>query len=291
MSNKILTILSGSPRGGVQTWDSLFKNVLNHLNSDLAICTTDNFILNDMLIKRAKYKWILNNYDNFELYYEENYSGNWKNYFELGKGYGLYESGLIHFALKDFIKNNYIEIIKQYDYVVFSRFDQFYIDKHPSPQRGKIIIPKGEDYFGLCDRHAILDTKLANEYFSIVDYINENSSIKDIPKFPNCESVYLKHLESNKLINTVNRVNRFLFTSSLKNEKTNWRIPKYKIFFTKGLMIKYPDEFIDGVRNAIKKYGLRRFVIENFLICLTYFYLRLRYIFRIRKRFEEYSYG
>ena len=69
-------------------------------------------------------------------------------YFEIGKGYGLYESGLIHFALKDFIKSNYMEIINKYDFIIFSRFDQFYIDKDTKYlQNNKILIPKGEDYF------------------------------------------------------------------------------------------------------------------------------------------------
>ena len=58
------------------------------------------------LYRNKEFKWILENYDNFELYYKKYYSGSWKEYFERGKGYGLYESGLIHFALKDFIKRN-----------------------------------------------------------------------------------------------------------------------------------------------------------------------------------------
>ena len=255
MSNKILTILSGSPRGGEKTWESLYKNVLDYLGSDLALCTTENYVLNNSLFERANYKWILENYDNFELYYEKNYSGNWKKYFERGKGYGLYESGLIHFALKDFIKSNYMEIINNYDFVIFSRFDQFYVNKHPHLQNDKILIPKGEDYFGLCDRHAALDSGLAYKYFSIVDFIDNDDSLNNIPPFPNCESVYLNHLQSNKLINKVERVDRFQFTSALKSDKTNWRIPKYKIFFNKNLMIKYPDEFIDG-QNSIKINGI-----------------------------------
>ena len=36
---KYLTILTGSPRGGEETWESLYKNVLEPLDSDLAILT------------------------------------------------------------------------------------------------------------------------------------------------------------------------------------------------------------------------------------------------------------
>ena len=97
--------------------------------------------------KTANHHWILEDYDDFEDYYKENHVGNWKNYFELGKGYGLYESGLIHFALKDFIKNNHMETINQYEFIIFSRFDQYHIDRHPILKKDKILIPKGEDYF------------------------------------------------------------------------------------------------------------------------------------------------
>ena len=100
MSNKNLIILSGSPRGGPHAWNSLFKYVMKPLNADLAICTTTNFIIDNRLLSKAKFKWYLQNYNNFEDYYEENYDGAWKDYFEKGKGFGLYESGMIHFALK-----------------------------------------------------------------------------------------------------------------------------------------------------------------------------------------------
>ena len=36
---KYLTVLAGNPRGGEQTWESLYKYVINHLDSDLALCT------------------------------------------------------------------------------------------------------------------------------------------------------------------------------------------------------------------------------------------------------------
>lgn len=290
MKNNILTILSGSPRGGVKTWESLYKNVLEHLGSDLALCTTTNYVSNNFLFKTANHHWILEDYDDFEDYYKENHVGNWKNYFELGKGYGLYESGLIHFALKDFIKNNHMETINQYEFIIFSRFDQYHIDKHPILKKDRILIPKGEDYFGICDRHAALDSKFAYDYLSIVDYVNKESSIKDIPKFPNCESVYLKHLESINLIKNIERVDRFLFTSALKYDKTNWRVPKYKVFFTKNLMIKYPDEFLDSVYVAIKKYGNFKYFYRNFFFALTYYYLKIRYILRIRSRAEKKRY-
>ena len=39
-NSNYLVILAGSPRGGEDTWNSLFKYVIKHLEADLAICTT-----------------------------------------------------------------------------------------------------------------------------------------------------------------------------------------------------------------------------------------------------------
>ena len=75
-----------------------------------------------------------------------------------------------------------METINQYEFIIFSRFDQYHIDRHPILKKIKYLF-QGEDYFGICDRHAALDSKFANDYLSIVDYVNKESSIKDIPKF------------------------------------------------------------------------------------------------------------
>jgi len=95
MDKKYLVILSGSPRGGEKTWDSLFKYVIDYLGADLAICTTEDYVEENTLFTRAKFKWILNDLDDFNEYYSEYFEGSWRQYLEKGKGYGLYESGKI----------------------------------------------------------------------------------------------------------------------------------------------------------------------------------------------------
>ena len=143
---KYLVILAGSPRGGEKTWDSLDKYVLKHLNADLAICSDIDFT-SSKLTNLAKYIWKIEKYGDFKEYYKKNFKGNWEEYFKLGLNTGLYNSGLIHFAFKDIVRQNYNHIIKKYDYVIYSRFDQFYTDYHPKLSGDKIWIPEGEDYF------------------------------------------------------------------------------------------------------------------------------------------------
>ena len=99
-SSKYLVILGGSPRGGELAWRSLYKYVVDYLEADLAICTGDKWIKNQSFVKKAKFKWIFDEPDDWSDYYKENKVQNWQKAFNLPNGAGLIESGLIHFAIK-----------------------------------------------------------------------------------------------------------------------------------------------------------------------------------------------
>lgn len=274
-NKKYLVVLAGSPRGGEKTWKSLTKKVIEPLNADLAICT-DIWDEKNLLSDAAKYKWIVGPFKNYESYYEENFKGSWKTYFNTGLETGLYSSGLIHFLFKDIIKNNFLNDILNYDYLIYSRFDQYYVNEHPQIQSDNILIPKGEDYFGICDRHAILPTKYAHDFLNICSYIDSDKALNEKPTFNNCETTFMNHLKHINLYEKIKRIDRVQFTSSLKSDKTNWRVPKYKVHFYKDLMIKYPDEFIDGVRNSININTFYKYFLMEPVLTLNYIYLKLR---------------
>tara|TARA_Y100000816_G_scaffold203395_1_gene149772 strand:- start:2183 stop:3082 length:900 start_codon:yes stop_codon:yes gene_type:complete len=283
--SKYLVILSGSPRGGNLTFDSLYKYVSEHLSADIAVCTTDNFYKEDhVLFSKAKYKWILKNYDNFFDYYSENFNGSWRDFFELGKGTGLYESGSIHFIFKDFILRNYIDILLEYDFIVYTRFDQFYLDFHIEGKDNKILIPTGEDYFGICDRHAIIPRKFISKYLNICEYINLKKSLEVTTSYLNCETAYLYHLRHEGLENVIERYPRSQFTAALISDKTNWRVPIYKIYFFSKLMIKYPDEFINSFNNLVKERKYQQILIYQKVLFLNFLYLKFR---RFLGRFKD----
>ena len=283
--SKYLIILSGSPRGGNRTFNSLYKYVLDYLSADLAVCTTENYYSEDnLLFSKAKYKWILKNYDNFFEYYSENFKGNWSEFFELGKGTGLYESGSIHFIFKDYILKNYLEILSEYDFIVYSRFDQFYLDFHIQGKKNNILIPTGEDYFGICDRHAVIPSKYISKYLNICEYINSKKSLDITTSYLNCETAYLNHLSHEGLANVIERYPRTQFTSALISDKTNWRVPIYMVYFFGKLMIKYPDEFIDSFKNLIKDKKYDQILNNQKILYLNFLYLNLR---RQLGRFKE----
>jgi len=199
-----LVILAGSPRGGRSTWKSLQKYVLKPLN--------------------AKYKWVFKDYSENLDYYEENFSNTWKEYLMTGQDTGLLSSGGVHFVFKDYILNNYIETLKKYDFIIYTRFDQYYCDLHPSGIDNKLLIPEGEDYFGICDRHAIVSKNLIEKFLGICKYIDLPSSMSNLPKFNNCESTFKRHLEFENILTHVERYERSQFTSTLKVRETSLSI-------------------------------------------------------------------
>ena len=275
---KYLVILAGSPRGGERTWSSLDKYVLKHLNADLAICT-DVDIKSSYLINLAKHVWMTEKYDDFSEYYKKNFSGNWEEYFKLGFDTGLYNSGMIHFAFKDMVRNTYSHVIQEYDYIIYSRFDQFYTDYHPKLSGNNIWIPEGEDYFGICDRHAVFPSEFADDFLNICGFINSKVALKYDSSYLNCETTFFNQVQENDQIKNVKRYDRCQFTSAVEGEKTNWRIPIMRVYGITKLYMKYPDEFMLSMKNLLRTKKIFKATLKEPLLVLNYFYLQSRIIF------------
>tara|TARA_B100001057_G_C22734421_1_gene905204 strand:+ start:143 stop:1024 length:882 start_codon:yes stop_codon:yes gene_type:complete len=269
-----LVIVAGSPRGGVRTWKTIQKHVLQPLDADLAICCSDEWNQDSLLFKLAKYKWIFEEYEDYSNYYSTRFEGTWREFFELGRETGLYTSGMLQFAKKDIIKNNYLEIIKKYKYIIYTRFDQYHVKDHPKLYENEILIPEGEDYDGLCDRHTAFPSEYAEKFFDLCTFVDLEKALSLKVKIYNSESIFLNHLKHENLLEKVRRTKRSQFTVNLKGEHTNWRISTYRLYFYKKLMIKYPEEFIVSIKNLIN--SNKRLLIGNFRLLINYIYLMIR---------------
>ena len=279
-----LVILAGSPRGGIKTWKSIYKNLVDE-NTDLAICTGDSLQNNFTLKKNISYWWIFKEYENWDKYYIENNYEEALNFLKKGLDTGLYSSGKIHFAIKDIILKNYIETIKSYDYIYYLRFDQFIISKPNANNYKGLTIPEGEDYFGICDRFIGFERKYAHNFFNILDFVNKNPELS--VKHLNCETVFLEHLKYEKINNEVVRTPRVQFTTALNSDKTNWRIPIYRLHGYRNLMIKYPDEFLLTCSNYLQKKGFKSFIKDYVILCLNFYYLLLReYLGKLKRTID-----
>ena len=89
----------------------------------------------------------------------------------------------------------------------------------------------------------------------------------------------MKHLEHVGVLNNVSRYKRSQFTSTLKGEHTNWRVAKYRIYFKKKLMTKYPDEFLESMKNLIEKKGTLLALMKETRLVLNYIYLKTKITF------------
>lgn len=273
---KYLVILAGSPRGGNTAWDTLEKYVLRHLNADLAICTGKNWLNNQSFLHQMTYDWSFEEPINWEDYYNQNFPNYWEKFFNLGKGTGLLESGIIHFAIKDIIYKNYLSILEDYDFVIYTRFDQLYVTQHPFGMPNMFLIPNGEDYFGLGDRHVLFPAKFSKKFFNILEFCFNNYELLSKLKYLNCETVYKYHLDSFLNENQIIRYKRNLFCVAQKEDKTNWRVPKYRIYFVKNLKLKYPDEFLSSLSNFLLFFKLKKLTVLNLFLIFNFVMLILR---------------
>ena len=76
-------------------------------------------------------------------------------------------------------------------------------------------------------------------------------------------------------MNTQNivRSKRFQFTVANKDDPTNWRKAKIKLRLIKDLYLKYPDEFLDSLKNYLDIFHLKKLDF-NSLVFIFNFYLR-----------------
>jgi hypothetical protein len=207
---KTLVILIGSARGGEETWNTMYKNLLIQYDADLALCFGETANQSSSLYKNAKYIWELQEYDNWRNYFEIQFDKNWDYIFSLHKDTGLMGgiddqigSGAIVFAFRDFILKNKINILNQYDRIILTRSDFYYIDKHPILPLGKLYAVEGEEYGGVSDRHFIFDSDMAEKVLGICDFICNPTNFNSLSILPpntiNCERALLLYFKHTKI--------------------------------------------------------------------------------------------
>jgi len=270
-----LVILAGIPRGGEESWKSIDHYLIKSHNADLAILTEEKY-LSKYTLNNAKYIWSFKSYDNWEKYYINKNLNNALKYLQKGKETGLYNSGIIVFALKDIVRDNYIEILYEYDQIFFTRFDQYFADVNPILDNKNIWFVEGEDYGGINDRHFAFPSKYSKQILGICEYINSKDALNNLPLFPNCESVWLEHLKDQNLEQFIKRFERTQFTVSKRGDFTRWRIAKYNLIFHKDLKIKYPTEFITTMKNLLKNKGYLKILITKPTLLFNFYFLEAR---------------
>jgi hypothetical protein len=257
---KTLVILLGNPRGGEKTWNSMYENLLEPYDADLAICFGYNENKKESLYTKSKYVWEVPEYDEWADYYVENFGngGIWKKVFALAGDngfsglYGSKGSSAITFALRDWILKNKGDVLLNYDRIIITRSDYFYYKKHPLLDNNYFWIPFGEGYGGITDRHHIFPSSDVDIVLGIVDnYINTNDIIEDFGDIPNInlniEKSYIKYFGRIGYSKKIKQFERVQFTVKTLEDPTRWwpgpEDGKLLVPGHTDLYIKYGDEY------------------------------------------------
>jgi hypothetical protein len=269
---KTLVILIGNARGGEETWQSMYKYLLDPFSADLGLLFGKTNNKSSSLYKKAKYLWEIEEYNNWRKYYENNVEGNWNNFFFKGLlagGIDNYKgSGAILLALRHFLNNNFKNILLKYERIILTRSDYFYINYHPILSNSYFYIPEGEDYGGICDRHHVFPSYMANEVLGVVEFFSDikNYNYLKNKDLSNLERLLFEFYQHNGIIKNIKRFNRVQFTVSSNNEQTRSKSGRGYLFGSKSLQIKYQREYYLALKN---KYGL---VIGFFLRFIFHFF-------------------
>jgi hypothetical protein len=273
---KTLIILIGECRGGEETWRTMYENLMIPYNADLALCIgrkNDEYIKENFLTEKSKYVWTINEYEDWYNYFRENFgnSGFWESNLAYGLDGGGGTRGVIPIIFKHFIYQNYNDILKEYDRIILTRTDMYYIHEYPILSNDHFWIMNGEDHGGYCDRFFCFPSKYLTECLNICEYVNseelntlltkmyeQNNNLSFIQNLSpiekgmfNSECYHRLYFEYTGIVYKIRRcpVLQFIVSSSEDTTRTpDWE--KKSINFKDGLIIRYRTEFIDAFRTA-----------------------------------------
>jgi hypothetical protein len=252
--NKCLVIMIGNARGGEDTWNTAYKNLIDINNADLAICfgKTDNHS-NPSLYKKSKYVWEIEEYSNWREYYAKYLNNFWEKSLSLGIQIGPIDnrpgSAAIQFAIKHFLLHNFLSILETYKNIIITRSDYFYLKPDILKSDNFVWIPNGENYGGVCDRHIEFHSKYLKDILNIFDFIDSEEGYRILyqNKATNSEQL-LKLMYMYKKI-PIKRYPRKQFTVATSQDSTRWKKATTKLPGYKDLYIKYDTEYREAINN------------------------------------------
>ena len=274
MNTKTLIVLLGSARGGEETWKSMYKYLLEPLSADLALLFGKTSDKKASLYKKAKFIWEIEEYSDRWDYYTKYFSNRIYDIYKhneiegLGGGIGKFRgSGAIIFALRHFLKNNFKNVLLNYDRIVLTRSDFYYIDFHPNLKNDAFYILEGEGYGGVTDRHHIFPSSMTDKILSINEFLDKKENYKYLlTKNLNPERALTEYYKNINIFEQIKFCKRVQFIVAKRNESKRWSYTKGYKFNSNTLLIKYQKEYYTALKN---KYG---FILGLFLRIIFHFF-------------------
>jgi len=257
---KTLVVVIGNLRGGEKTWNSMYENLLLPFNADLALCIGYSEDKSSSMYSKAKYLWELPEYEEWGDYWIENFGdGPWKKTVNIGWNtgwcglYGSTGSSMIHIAFRHHLYKEKKEILLQYERIVITRSDFFYVKPHPILDNNYFWIPRGEGYGGITDRHQIFPSKDIDYVLSICEkYVNTLNIFHDFNygKYLNLEQAFAKYFERTGYYKKVKQYRRVNFSVYSKGDSSRWISQSLEnVPYSDDLYFKYKDEYIECMKN------------------------------------------
>jgi hypothetical protein len=270
---KNLVVIIGNHRGGEETWHTMYKYLLQPLDADLALA--DNTFDDNSLCKKAKFLWKINlNREDLSKslknYYEDNFKGQqWYDFFSYHKGLSLSGfnpdpirsrrgAGDLLFALRHFVLKNFLNNIVDYDWIILTRSDYYYINFHTDVtelDKKFVYVLPDETYGGVCDRHTIFHSSIANQVLGIAEFLADIKN-KDLlfrkyifqkHKYLNVERALKLYFDSKKL--ELKAIRRCQFTVALASDTTFWKKASILLPGRSNLYLKYEYEYVNAYEN------------------------------------------
>jgi hypothetical protein len=260
---KTLVIVTGGLRGGELAWTSLYENLLDVNQADLAVISEDpvpDRYQNASLFQRAKYLWKVPNYDDWAdamdlIYNSSAWRGSLFSMYRgggnimLGGVKGVKGSGAIVFMIRWFLSQRLQELnlTKVYDRFVVTRLDHYYLCPHDlrTLNINYLWVPEGENYRGICDRHFVCSRDYILQALNILPplLLHPEEYRKQLTHQRYNSERFLKHRWAEEgLLPLIRRFHRNMFTCATPQDSSRWSVASPDPV-AQGVHVKYPEEY------------------------------------------------
>ena len=169
--------------------------------------------------------------------------------------------------MRHFLKNNFKNVLLNYDRIILTRSDFYYIDFHPNLKNDTFYILEGEGYGGVTDRHHIFPSSMTDKVLSINEFLDKKENYKYLlTKNLNPERALTEYYKNINIFEQIKFCKRVQFIVAKRNESKRWSYTKGYKFNSNTLLIKYQKEYYTALKN---KYGL---ILGLFLRIIFHFF-------------------
>ena len=271
---RCLVVVLSETRAHELTWPTFERNVLRRLDADLALCVSTRCAYDkatDPFFQNAKYTWSMDEPDDWGVVYDDaqrhlGCAGRWRAILEVKDQLfgGIKDpehehpgSAGIGLAFRWILLTRLVSsgALDAYTHFVITRSDHYYELPHPLidfADKDTILIPEGEDYGGVTDRHVVVPRR---HVVALLDVMREllcrpeqmRAELSAISTAWNPEQYLLYHYKKRGIAQFIRRFERVMYTVRLEGGSTRWSVGAYNP--EAGMIVKYEGEY-EAVQRA-----------------------------------------